>query len=260
MCVAVVLLTLAPAAASAETITLVPIQDNTLFQDLTGALSNGAGQHLFAGRSTQPNEFSRRRGLVKFNLSGQIPSGATVTGATLKLHMSRTVAGATFVSVHRALAGWGEGLSDALGREGAGIAAQTDDATWLHRRFDTELWTVPGGDFVPTASATTTVIGIGLYTWGPTPEMLADVQAWRQDPGTNHGWLIRGEESFSPTAKRFDTRENPDPSFRPVLEIEYFIPVPAASTWGLVVTALVLLGVGTILVRAQQRPRVATET
>jgi hypothetical protein len=44
------------------------------------------------------------------------------------------------------------------------------------------------------------------------------------DPGSNFGWLIKGDESAMSTAKRFDSRTNPTNDYRPLLEIEYEAP------------------------------------
>ena len=48
--------------------------------------------------------------------------------------------------------------------------------------------------------------------------MRADVQSWLDDPASNFGWLVLGDESEIATAKRFDTRESASP---PVLTIIY---------------------------------------
>ena len=57
-------------------------------------------------------------------------------------------------------------------------------------------------------SASQTIDQNGLYTWGSTAGMVADVQSWLDDPGSNFGWIILGDEGTSlPTAKRFDSRE-----------------------------------------------------
>ncbi len=48
--------------------------------------------------------------------------------------------------------------------------------------------------------------------------MVSDVQSWLDNPAGNFGWLVLGDESASPTSKRFDTRESTTP---PVLTIEY---------------------------------------
>ncbi|MEE8170976.1 MAG: hypothetical protein V3T70_10550, partial [Phycisphaerae bacterium] len=39
---------LAPFAA-ADSVTLVTVKDNTMYEDVTGSISNGAGLHFFAG-------------------------------------------------------------------------------------------------------------------------------------------------------------------------------------------------------------------
>ena len=48
--------------------------------------------------------------------------------------------------------------------------------------------------------------------------MVADVQSWLDNPASNFGWLVLGDETAIATAKRFDTRESASP---PVLTIEY---------------------------------------
>jgi hypothetical protein len=65
---------------------------------------------------------------------------------------------------------------------------------------------------------------MGFYTWGSTPDMVEAVQQWLDDPATNYGWLLRGDESGTATAKRFDTRENLDEANRPRLRVYYSIP------------------------------------
>jgi hypothetical protein len=51
--------------------------------------------------------------------------------------------------------------------------------------------------------------------------MRADVQSWLDEPGTNFGWLLRGNEATLSTAKRFDSRENPILANQPVLVVDY---------------------------------------
>jgi hypothetical protein len=70
------------------------------------------------------------------------------------------------------------------------------------------------------------------YTWGSSPRLIQDVQAWVDDPSMNFGWLIMGDESTNRTATRYDSREHPDSENHPVLTIE-FTPPPqnAVSSW-----------------------------
>jgi len=85
------------------------------------------------------------------------------------------------------------------------------------------FWTTQGGDFSPTVSASQSVGGIGQYTWS-SAQMIADVQSWVNNPASNFGWLVLGNETGIATTKRFDTRESASP---PVLTIEY-TPAPRA--------------------------------
>src|SRR5207237_1520208 len=99
----------------------------------------------------------------------------------------------------------------------------TNDATWRQRFFDTIFWTMQGGDFSATVSASQSVGPVGQYTWS-SAQMIADVQSWINNPASNFGWLVLGDESTAATAKRFDTRESASP---PVLFIEYRVrPTP----------------------------------
>lgn len=208
----------APAAVAAtitQTVALFPTRDNTLYETTLGKVSNGAGQHLFAGKT---DTGAIRRGLLAFDLS-VIPPGATVLSATLTLTMSKTIGGESVVALHAVTAGWGEGASDAAGEEGAGATAEVGDATWLHTFYDTDLWGQPGGDFEPVPSAATAVEGPGVYHWA-SPGLSADVASWLAGPATHHGWALLGDETADRTAKRFDSREN-DPANRPRLTITY---------------------------------------
>lgn len=215
-------------AAGAEVLTVTADRDNTLYEDDQGGTSNGVGMHFFAGLT---NNQDLRRGLLHFDVSS-IPPGSSIDSVILTLNMSMTIAGPQPVSLHRASADWGEGASDAPGPEGGGDPAQPGDATWLHTFFDTDFWATPGGDFAPAASATTMVDQEGVYTWGTTAGMAADVSAWVNAPSQNFGWVVTGGEAAARgqgggTAKRFDTREIGNEGLvMPQLDIVYTAPVP----------------------------------
>lgn len=203
-------------------------KDNTLYGYESGLVSNGAGQHFFAGLTGVIDPTTIRRGLIAFDVAGNVPAGATIDSVTLTLSMSRThhASGPQPVNLHRVLADWGEGTSDAANNEGNGTDATTGDATWVYSFFDTVFWSTPGGDFSPTTSAGLTVDQVGFYTWGPTPRMRDDVQSWLDQPATNFGWMLRGNEGVIASAKRFDSRENPISADRPVLVVQY-TPLPS---------------------------------
>jgi len=205
----------------ATTITLAPDRDNTIYEETPpdgSALSNGQGSYIFAGNTG--GNFSRRA-LLRFDLAGSVPDGATVTGVSLKLHMSRSQFSTRTVSMHRVLSDWGEAGSKNDVTPGQGAPAQIGDATWEHTFFDDQFWTTPGGDFDTTASASASIGGIGFYTWESTPGLTTDVQNWLDDPSSNFGWILIGDESTSMTAKRFDSRENVTVTNRPVLTIDF---------------------------------------
>jgi hypothetical protein len=201
------------------TLTLSPTRDTTLIEDESGLLSNGAGEHLFAGRTMQSEGQSIRRAMLLFDVS-QIPPNATITSASLRLNMSKTISDAVPISLHRIQSEWGEGASDARGEEGKGIAAAPGDSTWIQRQFPSTNWNSPGGDFVAASSGTTNVAGVGPYTWSSS-EMVTDITNWRNDLATNFGWMLIGGEGTEGTAKRFDSKENSTAANRPLLTIEY---------------------------------------
>src|SRR5438552_9554643 len=206
-----------PSVAIADIININPIKDNTLYEyDPTeGDVSNALGNHFFAGETAMGE---LRRGVLAFDIAGNIPAGSTILGVTLSLNMSRTGSDTPrTVELHKVLADWGEGTSVAPGEEGDGAPATPNDATWRHRFFDTIFWTTEGGDFSATVSASQSVGAIGMYTWSST-QMVADVQSWLNNPASNFGWLVLGDETAIATAKRFDTRES---ASQPVLTIQY---------------------------------------
>ena len=246
-------LLLGSSPAAAATITLEADRDNTIFSE-SGVRSNGSGPYLFAGNTGLGLGFTRRA-LITFDVSA-IPAGARIQSATLTLNLSRASLGAggpVDVSLHRLLADWGEAGSNSGGTEagggGAGAPAQSGDATWASNFFGISAWSTNGGDFAALASATR-VVGLGPparpYQWA-APGMAADVQSWIDDGATNFGWLIRGDESGSATARRFIASEfTEDPALRPVLEVSYdvaVVPLPAAAfMFGPAVIGLALFG------------------
>lgn len=202
------------------TVSLSPARDNTLYQFSPAEISNGAGQYFFAGTDANGN---KRRGVIAFDFSS-IPQGSTVTAVTLNVFMSRTTTFDVPVSLHRALANWGEGISDADFEEGGGTAATPGDATWEHRFFPDVFWATVGGDFTPAPSVTRMIGGVGPYSFASSPQFVADVQSWVDAPASNFGWIMVGLEAGNRTAKRFDSRENPLVENRPVLVVEFTPP------------------------------------
>jgi hypothetical protein len=217
LAVAAALGTLEADLVNAGIVNINPSKDNTLYEydPLDGDRSNALGFHFFAGE-TGMNEL--RRGVLAFDIAGNVPSGSTITAVSFSVNLSRTPTNTAYVvELHRLLADWGEGTSVAPGEEGDGAPATPNDATWRHRFFDTIFWSTQGGDFSATVSASQMVGQVGQYTWS-SAQMVADVQAWLDNPASNFGWLMLGDETAIATAKRFDTRESASP---PMLTIEF---------------------------------------
>ncbi len=212
---------IALSAAAQSEVMLEPSKDNTLYQDVEGAFSNGAGNHMFAGRTNESTNFLRRA-LVHFDVS-QIPAGSTANTVELTMRMSRAISGAHSIALHRVSVDWGESTSDAPGQEGGNprAAAEPGDATWIHTFSPSSNWQTAGGDFEPSASATASVAGVGNYTWTSTAALVSDVQQWVDNASSNFGWIVIGAEDIATSAKRFDTRESTSP---PQLRIQYQPP------------------------------------
>jgi hypothetical protein len=205
--------------ASAESISIVPIRDNTLYQNANGGLSDGMGKYLFAGVTGQ-NRI--RRGLIHFDVASNVPSDAMINSVELTLYASRVANNAVqTVSLHRTLSDWGEGSSNADGQEGKGAPATPGDATWLHSFYNSTFWTTTGGDYAPAASGASPISRIGSYSWSSTPQLVADVQSWLDNPTSNFGWTVVGNESAISTSKRFDSREADATERRPRLTIDF---------------------------------------
>ena len=167
---------------ASTTITLKPSKDNTLIENGSGSLSNGAGQNIYVGRINRSSR-SIRRAVLAFDISS-VPSGATVESVSLSLNMSRSRSGGQTISVHKLTADWGEGSSASFG--GSGASSTSNDATWVHRFFSSTSWS--------------------------SAPMVTDVQAWVDASATNFGWLLKGNESSQQTVKKFDSGGNSVPS------------------------------------------------
>ena len=235
--------------ARATTVQIAPSKDNTLYQQVSGTLSNGAGSFFFAGTSGA-NEI--RRGLVAFDIAAAIPHGATIQSVTLTLHMSQTTTGAQSVSLRRVSADWGEGTSDAAGGEGGGAPSATNDATWIHRFFNTTLWSTVGGDFTGGTSATLSVVDTTFYSWSGAG-LVADVQQMLDAPATNFGWILIGNEGLASTAKRFDSRQNAAAWLRPVLTVDYIRTVPGTPAAGVAMLSIGLAGLAVFALRRRSK-------
>lgn len=229
---------LASGPAVADTVTLQPIKDNTLYepiaQDLFQDMSDGAGPTMFVGKvkdaDADPGSGTRpavRRGVLAFTIAGNIPAGASIDSVQLTLYADKVAQTVAFnVGLYRLLTNWGEGTSNTgNSQQGRGELPTAGDATWHHTFYPGQFWSLPGGDYTLTASAVRSVGNVGFYTWGSTSGMVADVQAWLNNGAANFGWVIIGTETTTQTAKRFATRESTGQtsgvSWKPKLVVNY---------------------------------------
>ena len=226
---------------------LPAILDTTLFEDETGRLGNGAGQYLFVGRTWDQNGIDKllRRALVKFDL-GAVPAGSTINSASFDFTIDQVppAASSFIISIHTVTGSWGEGASNAPGPEGRGTTAQVNDATWIHRFFDTDVWNTAGGDFSPETVASEPISSVPQsVTFASSPQLVAAIQAWVDDPASNHGWILLGDEVVIQNARRILSRENSGPG-NPLLTIDFSPPppvaVPVLNITGLLVLVLLL--------------------
>jgi len=252
-------------AAWGTSVALQPSKDNTLIQATNPAaqLSNGQGD-IFVGRTNQDGQgvatISIRRGLVAFDVANNVPAGSTITGVTLTMRDVMGLNGNPTVQLHRTLQDWGEGNSFQNG--GMGAAAQNNDATWLYTFYNSTTplssptWSTPGGNYSSTISGSAVILAGPsgqVFTWSSTgnAQMIADVQSWLDNPGSNFGWTLTGDESQGQTAKRFNSGESvTSPNLPPVLTISYLVPEPSAL-------ALAGLGIITLSITGCARRRLA---
>jgi hypothetical protein len=208
-------------------------KDSTLITQSEGNLANGRG-YLISGRTRDNVGPGVERALLAFDIAGQVPSGALITGVELELHVIQAGRSSDMdeYTLHKVQQDWGEGESEAF--NGIGNIADTGDSTWIHTFYDTVLWNTPGGDFDPMPSATQIISGAGPVAWNSTAALIADVQAWLDDPTGNFGWILRGNEDVPASARSFESSES-SAGF-PVLTVTFdpaTIPEPGSLALGL---------------------------
>jgi len=203
-------------------VTIAPSRDASVFED---NLEFGCGDGpLFAG---QTGAFGVRRAFVRFDVAAAVPAGSTIQSASLDFYVDQSgpsALGTDMGALHRVVSDWGEGASVCV--VGDGVPAEPNDATWTYSIYNTTTWTTPGGDFAATASASTPMPVLGPGTFPSTSGMVADVQAWLDTPASNYGWVLRGDEVRSRSARRILSREEQDEVHSgPMLRIVFAPPV-----------------------------------
>jgi len=206
-------------SAGTTTLSIFPSKDNTLYEIADGSLSNGSGQNLYSGRTGGMAGNAIRRAVLAFDVAAVLPGAATILGAEIQMYCSRGNGGSQPATFYRLTSDWGEGGSNAGNPGGAGSPSQPGDATWQHTFYPTGFWTSPGGDFTGSASASRNVSGVGNYIWS-SAQLAADVIDMRDNPAANFGWILRGNEFGTTTAKRYDAGDSANSETRPVLRVE----------------------------------------
>lgn len=204
-------------------VTLNPIKDNSIYED-PDTNANATGDGIYVGGS---NTMGARRGLINFDLSS-VPAGSIVDSVFLEMKVTKVPSGGVTgnVGLHLASVSWKEGISTGTG---AGGHATAGEVSWNCAEYNGSggcftAWATPGGDFDTLASGTASVSGLGTYTWGSTPEMVADVQYWVDTMASNFGWfLVMDNEDVAKTAKKFGSREATLTN-QPVLTVYYSAP------------------------------------
>ncbi len=187
-------------ATAQTTVTIKPAKDNTIYESVSGGLSNGAGNDILTGKT---NQGLIRRGLIQFDLS-EIPTNAVIESVTLNMQIDRLRNGNRVNALHAVTQDWGEGNSNA--NNGQGATAQNGDATWVHTFSPNANWNSVGGDYVGSASAAVTISNSGGI-WS-SEQMVIDVQNWVSNPNSNFGWIIIGDESENKSTVHFQSKES----------------------------------------------------
>ena len=216
----------------ADSVVVTPSADASLMQ--VSPNNSAGGSPFFLSGTTQNRTMNRA--LLQFDIASAIPAGSQITAVGLQLEVTRQPADgfeASLFGLHRMLRSWGEGGTIVTENPGGlGAPASPGDATWTDRfAFDTP-WLMPGGaagtDFAETFSSSTLIYGVDVYNFEGTLDMIADVQSWLDNPGTNYGWMLKTQSEDLPfTARRFASREDPNGA-GPLLFIDYqVVPEPA---------------------------------
>jgi len=208
------------------------VRDATIYENAPDN-SNGGGPGMYAGTDGTSLPL---RGLIGFDIADNVPAGARIIGVQLEMYLGKFAgsggagSGQPFstIGLHKMSADWREGTngqgSSSISSTGQGFPANSLDTTWYAASYPDTLWNNPGGDFTAAASAVTTVGTTlnALSTWGSTPAMVADAQAWLDDPTSNFGWsVVNLDETSIRTFRAFWTKEAGDATLRPALLVTY---------------------------------------
>ncbi len=148
------------------------------YSGYTNCDNAGAEPRILAGTTAT----DKYRPVLFFDFR-DIPVGATVSAATLKMWNDTPPSWAPTVEVHRVTKDWEEGT-------GWGAAACTaNGATWYDTKAGTQ-WATPGGDFDTTVEASKTKTSGGDPVWDSFT-VTSLVQKWVNTDAPNLGMLLK---------------------------------------------------------------------
>lgn len=207
----------------ADSVTLRPVADTSLFESNP---ENNLGRSAALPVGTI-NRGLKSRLLLRFDIAGAVPPGATIVDATLAVKVVNAGGVDSNFRFHRLLVDWGEGV----GTGNTGAVTGSSEATWNERFGSVSTWSTPGAaapeDYVALPSFTLPLRGLGRYTLSPgsVSGMVADIQSWLANPASNYGWIVLSDQEATPqTSKRLASREDAEGS--PTLLITFSKPVP----------------------------------
>jgi len=234
------LMTIAPALVPAQTQTfeLSPSKDASIHELIPDApiVADGMGGGLFSGLTLIKGDVEGMRSMIEFDVATELPDDVTIESARLELTVVKSPNTTPFdFTLHVATTDWNEGpASSGADPFGTGAPATTGDSTWEHTNFDSEFWNTPGGDYLTSPSASSAVGGLSdvPYIW-ESDQMVSDIQNWIENPETNFGWFIIGNENrdFQPTVRAFASQQFFIASARPKLIIEGTLPPSPSDLW-----------------------------
>ncbi len=224
---------LAAGGVFGDSVAITPSGDTDI--SATAPDNNNGGSSSFTSGANGRLEISR--GLIRFDLTGQIPDNALIQSVSLTLVCTMIPAMGPVDSIfdlHRLLVDWGEGSGFNPDND-FGSPAQPGDATWNDRLYPSTSWSVAGaaapGDFLSTVSSSVLVQNVGIYVFPSSTAMVEDVKAWLADPASNFGWIVISEsENVIRSHRNFGSRENTTVGNRPSPRIETKVVVTNEET------------------------------
>jgi hypothetical protein len=239
----------------ADTVDLPAYQNAGIFGTTSDASNSLADPGMYVGTDSQGNP---KRGLIEFNIAGNVPAGATITGVQLDLTVGSTagssgsgitpLSNSVTIGLFDVPQAWGQTTNimgaTSFSGNGHGAAAANGDATWndaFYSSTSPTAWTTAGGDWTAGSTDLANASGTGavtLMTWSSSL-MVADVQNWLNTPSDNNGWLLKNSNEtttkdylafWSAQGATAYNNANPNsPVAAPELVVTY-TPVPEPST------------------------------